>query len=219
MLPWLFAVLLVLNVVLFYWGYQRQQSQEPVVPPLPEGAETIRLLSEVDTAIKRDASQRSSSDARSTAPEPAEILGDATAPAAGAAGAGGATRVETAVGIQGPDRGSAAKAQDRAIEGLGLNGDPAGPKSAPLPEVPQASPTSANVRLEPGHLPEPESESGKAAVEGEPPPDFRPTDDALPTPEPEPAEPPAHLPAESDLLPRDPFLNNPDMYQMPAHMG
>jgi hypothetical protein len=46
MLPWLFAVLLVVNGALFVWGYQREKSREPELPPLPKGRYEIVLLSE-----------------------------------------------------------------------------------------------------------------------------------------------------------------------------
>ena len=48
MLPWLFGVLLVLNLGLFYLGYQRERAADPEPPPLPEGRYEIRLLSEVE---------------------------------------------------------------------------------------------------------------------------------------------------------------------------
>ncbi len=48
MLPWLFGVLLVLNLGLFYVGYQRERAADPEPPPLPEGRYEIQLLSEVD---------------------------------------------------------------------------------------------------------------------------------------------------------------------------
>jgi hypothetical protein len=53
MLPWLFGVLLVINLVLFYWGYQQKQSLEPELPPLPQGRYEIRLLSEAETPTTR----------------------------------------------------------------------------------------------------------------------------------------------------------------------
>jgi len=46
MLPWIFAVLVLLNVGLFFWGYQREKSLEPAPTPVPEGSYEIRLLSE-----------------------------------------------------------------------------------------------------------------------------------------------------------------------------
>ena len=48
MARWLFLVLLVLNLLLFVWGYQRPQTQEEILVPLPDGAPTILLLSELD---------------------------------------------------------------------------------------------------------------------------------------------------------------------------
>jgi len=44
---WLFALLLVLNGALFVWGYQREKSQEPELPPVPKGPYKIVLMSEV----------------------------------------------------------------------------------------------------------------------------------------------------------------------------
>jgi len=42
----LFLILLVLNLLLFAWGYQRPLPAPPVLPPLPPGTPTIQLLSE-----------------------------------------------------------------------------------------------------------------------------------------------------------------------------
>ena len=44
---WLFALLLVLNGAVFVWGYQREKSQEPDLPPVPKGPYKIVLMSEV----------------------------------------------------------------------------------------------------------------------------------------------------------------------------
>jgi hypothetical protein len=63
MLPWLFAVLFVVNGALFVWGYQREKSLEPELPPLPSGQYEIVLLSE----------QKANG---STAEAPAEHRGD-----------------------------------------------------------------------------------------------------------------------------------------------
>lgn len=46
MLPWLFAVLVVLNAGLFIWGYNREKSLEPPPTPVPEGSYEIKLLEE-----------------------------------------------------------------------------------------------------------------------------------------------------------------------------
>jgi hypothetical protein len=45
---WLFALLLVLNGAVFVWGYQRERSQEPTLPPVPQGPYKIVLLSEAN---------------------------------------------------------------------------------------------------------------------------------------------------------------------------
>ena len=69
MLPWLFGVLLLLNAVLFYWGYQRESSQEPVLPPLPEAPEEVRLLSELDAPAGRSSpGQTAPSEGRASGP-------------------------------------------------------------------------------------------------------------------------------------------------------
>jgi hypothetical protein len=47
MLPWIFAVLILVNVGLFVWGYQRERSLEPPPTPVPRGSYEIRLLGEV----------------------------------------------------------------------------------------------------------------------------------------------------------------------------
>ncbi len=44
MLPWLFGVLLVLNLALFWWGRQHQIPIEPELPPVAEAPYQIRLL-------------------------------------------------------------------------------------------------------------------------------------------------------------------------------
>ena len=46
MLPWIFAILILLNTGLFVWGYQREKSLEPPSMPVPEGSYKIRLLGE-----------------------------------------------------------------------------------------------------------------------------------------------------------------------------
>lgn len=47
MLPWIFVVLLALNLALFLWGYRNEHLREPPLPPVPQGQHEIRLLSEV----------------------------------------------------------------------------------------------------------------------------------------------------------------------------
>ncbi len=44
MLPWLAAVLLVLNLALFLWGRQHEVPIEPQLPPLAEAPQQIQLL-------------------------------------------------------------------------------------------------------------------------------------------------------------------------------
>jgi hypothetical protein len=45
MLPWLFGVLLVLNLALFWLGQQYEVPIEPPLPPVPEAPYKIQLLS------------------------------------------------------------------------------------------------------------------------------------------------------------------------------
>ena len=50
MLPWLIAVLLVLNLGLFWWGQHHEVPIDPELPPLPAAAYSIELL---DRAARR----------------------------------------------------------------------------------------------------------------------------------------------------------------------
>ncbi|MGA7981055.1 MAG: hypothetical protein WCA32_12640 [Chromatiaceae bacterium] len=68
MLPWLFALLVVLNGAMFLWGYQREKSQEPELPPVPKGQYQIVLMSEVQH--KEPTAQAPAHEARDAA-EPA----------------------------------------------------------------------------------------------------------------------------------------------------
>ena len=51
MLPWIFVVLLGLNLALFLWGYRNEHLREPPLPPVPAGQYEIRLLSEIETEL------------------------------------------------------------------------------------------------------------------------------------------------------------------------
>ena len=46
MLPWLVAVLLALNLALFWWGRQHEVPIEPQLPPLAEAPQQIQLVGE-----------------------------------------------------------------------------------------------------------------------------------------------------------------------------
>jgi hypothetical protein len=48
MLPWLFAVLLALNLAMFWWGRQHEVPIEPQLPPLADAPQQIRLLARSD---------------------------------------------------------------------------------------------------------------------------------------------------------------------------
>ena len=47
MLPWIFAILVLLNVGFFFWGYQREKSLEPPQTPVPGGSYEIWLVDEL----------------------------------------------------------------------------------------------------------------------------------------------------------------------------
>jgi hypothetical protein len=47
MLPWIFAVLLLLNLLLFAWGMLGETGGGRVLPPVPDGRYAIQLLTEV----------------------------------------------------------------------------------------------------------------------------------------------------------------------------
>jgi len=48
MLPWVFVVLLALNLALFLWGHRNQHLREPPLPPVPESRYEMLLLSEIE---------------------------------------------------------------------------------------------------------------------------------------------------------------------------
>ena len=58
MARWLFLILLMLNLLLFIWGYQRTQPQTEPLPPLPNGAPTIQLLAELDAQTQKKELER-----------------------------------------------------------------------------------------------------------------------------------------------------------------
>jgi hypothetical protein len=85
MLPWLFGVLLLINLAVFYWGYSNKGLMDSELPALPDGRYEIRLASEMQEAAEQAASSP----------------GGAEAPDA----AGGATEDErTGTGITPQDR-------------------------------------------------------------------------------------------------------------------
>jgi|APFre7841882724_1041349.scaffolds.fasta_scaffold35295_1 hypothetical protein len=82
MLPWLIAVLLVLNLGLFWWGRYHQVPIDPELPPLPAAAYTIELL---DRAGEEDAqtagAPSSAGDGLASVPEQDAAQSEATPPA------------------------------------------------------------------------------------------------------------------------------------------
>jgi len=72
---WLFAVLLVLNGAAFVWGYQREKSQEPELPPVPKGPYKIVLMSEVKQTKPNAESSASASQTSKTPDEGSNRLG------------------------------------------------------------------------------------------------------------------------------------------------
>jgi hypothetical protein len=78
MLPALFAVLLALNLALFWWGRQHEVPIEPPLPPLPEAALEIRLLSSGPSA---DGLLAPEPESLARPAEPAAPLDEASPPA------------------------------------------------------------------------------------------------------------------------------------------
>jgi hypothetical protein len=68
---WLFLILLVLNLLLFAWGYQHPWRESLSLAPLPPGVPTIQLLSETPTT--------SSTQAQAAGGMPLSATGSATA--------------------------------------------------------------------------------------------------------------------------------------------
>lgn len=48
MLPWIFGVLVLLNLAVFLWGQQRETPPEPHLTPVPAGRYEIRLRAEAE---------------------------------------------------------------------------------------------------------------------------------------------------------------------------
>jgi hypothetical protein len=254
MLPWLFAVLLLLNAALFYWGYQRETSREPVPPPLPEGVEEIRLLSEARTPGHETAAPAASGVNGSAAAGQAEGGGEPETARMSEAGSG-----EEAVARGGPtglaqEEAPAPASGNRLTEELqgptgqaegggsahpGIDADGTGspPQAAAIaPDVP-AEPAAGDLPIQPPDVtgapanlpadtaapaaaPAANDPSAKVAPEdADAPAAEEPTRDTPPRPDETWRESPAVKPSETDLLPRDPFLNDPDMGQMPATTG
>lgn len=86
MARWLFLILLVLNLLLFIWGYQRPQPQPESLAPLPEGIPTILLLAEMDA-------RKSVAEIESSVEETAE--GEVQKPQTPARPSAGTTQVES----------------------------------------------------------------------------------------------------------------------------
>ena len=81
MLPWLIAVLLVLNLGLFWWGQYHQVPIDPELPPLPAAAYSIELLDRAGEEEAQTASAPSpAADGLTAAPEPDAAKSDATPP-------------------------------------------------------------------------------------------------------------------------------------------
>jgi hypothetical protein len=219
MLPWLFAVLLLLNLVFFYIGYQRELTQEPALPPFPAEVEEIRLLSEVDHQSAGGVAAAALGTRGSATADPASTASGEKESSASQAATSSRMRLGASSGAGDSDSVSLSPAQPAAIEGAWPNGAAAEPGStAPPGGPPPPFPAEA---IEPGARAPSGSEdqsSGSPASEAE-------TPTAVPLPEPNSgfeapeAEPSGVAPSETDLLPRDPFLNNPDMAQLPENLG
>jgi hypothetical protein len=254
MLPWLFAVLLLLNAAFFYWGYQRETAREPVPPPLPEGVEEIRLLSEVRTpgqdtaapvASGVDGSPAAGQVERGAESAPAKIWesgsGEAVVDGSGPTGLAREEAPAAASGNrlteepQGPTgRGEEGSSAHPGIDADGTDSPPqaaavepdvpAEPAASDLPtQPPDVTGAPANLPAEtaaPAAAPAANDPSANVAPEdADAPAVEEPTQDIPPRPDETERESPAVEPSETDLLPRDPFLNDPDMDQMPATTG
>jgi hypothetical protein len=69
MLPWLFSVLLVVNIGVAIWGYQREQSQTPKPPPVPAAPHKILLLPKKGSEPFSVAPSPSAANAEGASPE------------------------------------------------------------------------------------------------------------------------------------------------------
>jgi hypothetical protein len=74
MLPWLFAVLVLLNAGIFLLGYQREKAMEPPRTPVPEGSFQIRLLAEAQLAEAQEEPQRDAGDSGDPRPDHAVVF-------------------------------------------------------------------------------------------------------------------------------------------------
>lgn len=90
MLRWLIPILVLLNLGLFAMGWLQPQPGEQAPPPLPDGAPTIRLLSEREqprpaaAAGERKEPGSQPREANGAGPESLPVRSDSTSPAAGA---------------------------------------------------------------------------------------------------------------------------------------
>ncbi len=141
MLPWLFGVLLVLNLGLFYLGYQRERAANPEPPPLPEGRYEIQLLSELEN------------------PEP-ELPGNEGAEQDARAGVGDNSASGAEPIVREPDAGETGSPETEPDEDPVESGRNAAGVSVPPSEVAEARAA---------HAQSPELDSNRGGADAEPP--------------------------------------------------
>ncbi len=73
---WLFLILLVLNLLLFVWGYQRPEPVADRLPPLPDGVASLRLMSETEA---EGGGQAATKTAEESQPQPSNESADPAA--------------------------------------------------------------------------------------------------------------------------------------------
>lgn len=248
MLPRLFAFLLLLNAAFFYWGYQREASREPDAPPLPAAVAEIELLSEVRAqgggaalsaasaagSVPVGQVQKNATPASAGTPDappeqiPYEAVESAVvAPYMAPTAASDNAPVERAQsppdGVRdrstdppvtdassAPDWSESRRAAGDAVEPVGDH-DPASRSDVLQSLAPPPTEAATSVAVDEPRDTEAPADTGPAA-------EARPEQETTPLPEGTQREP-TIMPTHWDLLPRDPYLNDPDMDQIPASTG
>jgi hypothetical protein len=189
MLPWIFAVLLLLNLLLFAWGMLGEPQGGRPLPPVPDGRYEIELLAEVPAA----GAGRGAEGGDETAPAPFTL---APAPSVPDVSEGPAMRhTETALGralVPAPDEPDARPAIPTVrltVEGEEL---PAGEDLPALDsEGLPASETASPLAAEEEQAQDPDGNESAAPAENDPDPTEPAADPPVrvPLPDPEPPVP------------------------------
>jgi hypothetical protein len=154
MLPWLFAILLALNLALLWWGRQHEVPIEPQLPPLAEAPQQIQLLG---TELEQTAPP-----AAGTAEPPAPVTDafaqpDTNAPPDSMPLAQPEQAAPRSEDRNTPPEDGAAAGAPPAIEPLGF--------SAPNEPAPE-SPSASVPKPDPAEVPTPETEPAGGADPG-----------------------------------------------------